>query len=256
MAFEHLIGGALQAPEDPAAPRIVRYRPVGALPASAYCTLSNQQYQAAASSCLPHAVEFVLASDVKARTGAHIAACRLDIYYGARVLANDWPNDVGSYPHLAQQWLAEHGTLPEILAPYDWSIVKTWKPKTEWAADRAAWTARLERMPASVSQIKAEIAANKGVIVCHQVFQQMTEGTGVEIGVSGPSLGGHARAVMGYDDARGAFLVINSWRGWGIAHPIDPMWQDSISWVPYPVMIDPDWSFDFRRIAKGLEVET
>ena len=256
--WDGLIGGALRAEEDPAAPRLARFRPVGALPASAFCTLSNPQYQSSASSCLAHAVELVLASDVKARTGAHIAVCRLDIYYGARVLAGDWPRDVGSYPHLAEQWLRERGTLPEILAPYDPSLVTTWKPKPEWAADRAAWTATLERLPADVEQIKAEIAKDRGVVLCHNVDRQMVSEagtTGAERGMTGPSLGGHARAVMGYDDARGAFLVVNSWKGWGIPHPADPAWRDSISWVPYGVMVNPAWSFDFRRLARGLPVE-
>jgi hypothetical protein len=155
--YRSLVGGALRSPEDPAAPRLARYRPVGALPPSALVPLSSPQYQRAASSCLPHAVAFALESDVVARTGAVVQASIMDAYYGYRTLAYDWPDDVGSYPEQAEAWHRDYGTLPDAFAPYDPAIVTTWRPPVALAPQRAGWTARIERMPADVAQIKAEL---------------------------------------------------------------------------------------------------
>lgn len=264
--YKHLIGGALQAPEDPAAPRVAFSRPVGALPEEAWAILSNPQYQDRASSCDTHGVEFALASEVMARTGAHVAGSRMDIYYGARVLAGDWPNDKGSYPHLTDQWLRERGTLPEVLAPYDATKVTTWKPKPEWAARRAAWTAQLERMPANVDQIRAEIAAGRCVVVSHHVYDQMAGTgpgqagkTGYETG--GPfstanSRGGHTRCIVSYRHAARRLGMINWWRGYGLPHPKDARFPDSYTEIDYETVEDGNWQFYLRRIVKGLEVKT
>lgn len=267
--FTHLIGGALIATEDESAPRVAFRRPVGALPAQAWCTLSTPQYQRSASSCLPHAGCFVLEADVKARTGAEVQVSIMDAYRGYRVLAGDWPRDVGSYPHKMQEWHAAHGTLPDTLAPYDPALVTTWKPSPALASLRPAWTAAFERMPLDVDQIRAELAADRCVVVCHHVYAQMA-GTGVgqagrtgwESAPAGGGLGGHARAVAGYDDARQAFLIVNWWQGWGVPHPLHASdarfveWKDSCSWVPYSVLTDPAWGFDARRLVRGLEVLT
>lgn len=266
--YKHLIGGALQAPEDPAAPRVAFSRPVGALPAQAYCTITAPQYQQSASSCLPHAVACCAESDVKARTGAVVQVSIMDAYYGYRVLAGDWPRDVGSYPHRAQEWHRDHGTLPDVLAPYDAGAVTTWKPKPEHARFRKVITFTLERMQSDVDQIRAELAADRCVIVCHNVDRQMAGTghgqagkTGLEVGMTGGTLGGHARCFIGYDDARASFLVANWWQGWGVPHPLSGSdarfvaWRDSCSWVPYTVAVDPTWGFDLRRLVKGLPVE-
>ena len=258
-----LIGGALEAPEVEGAPRVAFYDPVGSLPVQAFATIARPQYQRSASSCLPHAFAFVLESEFKSRTGATVEVSIMDAYYGYRVLAGDWPRDVGSYPHHAQTWHAQHGTLPDTLAPYDAGKVTTWKPSAQHAELRPGWIALFERMPMRADQIKAELAADRCVAFCHRVDQQMVDEaktTGLERGMTGPSLGGHARAFIGYDDARGAFLAANWWAGWGVPHPLRlsdarfAAWKDSCSWVPYRVAEDPAWGFDARRLVRGLEV--
>jgi hypothetical protein len=261
--FDSLIGGALAAAEDPAAPRLARYRPVGALPDEAWAALSAPQYQRRASSCLPHAVAFALEAEALERTGALVQVSIMDAYYGYRRLAGDWPNDVGSYPHKAQEWHRDHGTVSAVVAPYDDTMVTTWRPKPEWADDRPLLTAELERMPADVEQIKAEIAARRCVIVCHHVYAQMANtglgnagSTGLELdqGVDPSlSLGGHARCIVAYKNQR--FGFINWWKGWGVAHPKDLRFPDSFSWVPEALVVSSRWQFDFRRIARGLAVE-
>jgi len=254
----HLVGGALQAPEDPAFPRLASARPVGALPRSARAVLARPQKQRRASSCLPHAVTFALEAEATLRTGAHVELSIMDAYYGYRVLASDWPADVGSYPHMAEAWHRDHGSLSAIHAPYDDSAVQTWRPKAEFAWERKALNAALEKMPVDLDQIRAEIAARRCVIVCHNVTPQMMHEaatTGLERGTDGVSLGGHARCLVSYDDATGRAGAINWWGGWGVRCPWDPRHTDSYSEIPYELLTSHLWAWDYRRVARGLAVE-
>lgn len=47
-------------------------------------------------------------------------------------------------------------------------------------------------------------------------------------------LGGHAINVIGYDDTKSAFLIINSWGiNWGIAHPSNSSGTRGFAFIPY-----------------------
>lgn len=258
MDFSALVGGALRPSEDPAAPRLARTRPVGVLPASARAVLARPQKQKRASSCLPHAVTFALEAEAKLRTGAHIELSIMDPYYGYRVLAGDWPRDVGAYPHMAEAWHRDHGTLSAEHAPYDDGAVTTWRPDPQFTWERKSLRAYLEKMPIDLDQIKAEIAVGRCVIVCHNVTRQMmTEAatTGVERGVEGISLGGHARCLVSYDDATSRMGCVNWWDRWGVRCPFDDRHTDSYSEIPYDLLVNTMWCWDLRRVMRGLDVE-
>lgn len=256
--YRSLIGGALEAPEVEGAPRVAFFEPVGATPSEANVVIPRAQYQRQASSCLPHAFAFVLESEFKSRTGAGVEVSIMDAYYGYRVLAKDFPKDIGSYPHHAQTWHAQHGALPDTLATYDAAKVTTWKPSAQHASLRPGWTAIFERMAQEPAQIEAEIAAGRAVVVCHRVFDQMVDvagRTGEEtFSPSWESRGGHGRAVVSYNKARARFGLWNWWLGWGVKCPWDGRFKDSFSEVPYEVLLDPRWAWDFRRLVRGLEV--
>lgn len=264
MDLRKLVGGALPPREDAAWPRVAFRVSVGALPPETYTTLGRPQHQLHAGSCVAHAVDLVLGSEALGRTGAVLQLCRQDLYFGARWLVGDEARDVGSYPDRMAQWIGEHGTVSEVLRPYDPSIVTTWRPPAAWVAERLAFRASLPALPRDRDQLRAELAANRPVMVCHAVDAQLVDEagvTGIERGMTGPSLGGHARALIGYSDARQAFLVANSWRGWGVPHPkraTDPrltLWDHGCSWLPYTVAVDPGWAWDYRRVGRGLAVE-
>lgn len=266
--YTNLIGGALKPREDFRWPVLAPAVPVGELPHRAFALLSGPQYQANASSCLPHAMAGALESEARARVGAAIQINRMDLYFGARWLEGNGAEtrDGGSFPDKAAEWLRVHGTVGEALKRYDPSEVKSWRPPAAWADDRRLLTADVQPMQRSVEQIRAEVAADRPVVVCHHVYRQMTDEartTGIERGSYNPanSLGGHARCIVGYDDTEGAFLIWNWWRGWGIAHPEAATdsrfadFRDSFSWVPYAMAVDQNWSFFLQRIARGLQVE-
>lgn len=264
MSWLELVGGALRPREDAAHPRLVAYQRSSGLPDAAYPVLARPQHQLSAGSCLAHGEDLLLASEVLGRTGAVLQLCRLDLYYGARWLVGDEARDVGAYPDRMAQWVRTYGTVSEVRKAYDPGVVTTWRPPAEWAAERRLLTAEMADVPRDVDQLKVELAAGRGILLCHNVDAQLVDEagrTGVERGMTGPSLGGHARVVAGYDNARGAFLVANSWKGWGVPHPMAhtqrafSAWTHGCSWVPYKVMVDPAWGWSYQRVLRGLEVE-
>lgn len=265
MTFVHLIGGAREAPEVDGAPRVAFARPVGATPSEAHIALARPQYQKRASSCLPQAAAFVRESDVVQRIGREVEVSIQYDYFGYRTLQGDWPDDVGSYPHRMQEWCEQHGSVPDARAPYNDATATTWRPGGTLAAHAANWTSQFERMPQAADQIEAEVAAGRGVVVCHHVTDQMA-GTGAgQAGRTGlevvtdwanfASLGGHGRALSAYDRPKALFGFINWWERWGIRCPWDDRHKDSFSWVPYEVVLHPKWAWDFRRLTRGLRVE-
>jgi C1A family cysteine protease len=79
----------------------------------------------------------------------------------------------------------------------------------------------------STSSFKAQLAAGKAIIVAGQVnraYQNL--GNGVVLSTfSGSSVGGHCQCVVGYDDTKGAFKVMNSWgTGWA---------SSGFGWIKY-----------------------
>lgn len=76
-------------------------------------------------------------------------------------------------------------------------------------------------------EVKAYIAAEFPVMIGMMVDQEFMQfrGAGTYNRYSGNSLGGHAMLVVGYDDSRSAFKVMNSW---------GPAWGDGgFGWISY-----------------------
>jgi hypothetical protein len=74
--------------------------------------------------------------------------------------------------------------------------------------------------PSDLTSMKAQLVAGLPVVVAIHVyynFEQLGQNQ-VYSGTSGPYMGGHAVTVVGYNDAKGAVEIINSWGPtWGTA---------------------------------------
>lgn len=263
--FIHLAGGARLEPDDAAFPRVAfGYAADPAdLPESHYLTVGGRQYQADAGSCVAHGYSAVVES-FAAERGAGLQLCRQDIYFGARWVEHNGAEtrDGGAFPSKAREWLANYGTVTEARKPYKASDVTTWRPPAEWAPDRKLLSVGFAAVSRTAEHLMTEVADGKAVAVCHSVYPSLFHlGVGgIEGGVSGPSQGGHCRAIVGYDRTKatngfgpGAFLVLNSWQGWGIQHPTQAG-IDSLSWVPFSVMADPKWLNDAAVIDRPPEM--
>lgn len=121
----------------------------------------------------------------------------------------------------ALAWVQDWGIVSEAAWPLDASKVNDDLPEDvlgdEVPIDPDAVSQIATLGDERVQAVKASLLAKTALVFAQdvdQAFEDMTAGQ-VYGGLTGPSLGGHAMTIVGYDDAVNAFLVCNSWGpGW------------------------------------------
>ncbi len=262
--WDSLVGGAKPEPFDAAFPPLRMKAAPFAGPPRFFCTIGGRQYQADAGSCTAHGYSAPVEGRA-ALMGADLQLCRMDIYRGSRWIEGNGAErvDGGAFPSRVRAWLSQYGTVTEARKAYNPAEVTTWAPPAEWAADRALLAPVYAPMVNSWQDIVAELSNGNQVPICHAVDRTLMNlpADGVERGMTGPSIGGHCRSAVGYDLVKGAVLVLNSWKGWGLRHPEADTdsrfagYNDSFSWVPFTVLNDPAWLNDTARLVKMVEVK-
>ncbi len=136
----------------------------------------------------------------------------------------------GSYTTYALDILKNQGVCLWNTMPYTASTCSkqpTTAQKTEAAKYKITSYATVSR---TATSFKAQLNAGKIIVVGGQVDGVFASSTykGAVLGKPGTSLGGHCYAVVGYDDTKGAFKVMNSWgTTWGAA---------GYGWISYTYM--------------------
>lgn len=143
-------------------------------------------------------------------------------YYNARRLQGTVDEDSGASIRNAIKALARWGSVKEPLYPY---VIKNFKkepPNAVYAAaaKRALGTIHYARVAKSHNALKAELAAGNPIVFGFEVKESfMRIGKSGNVPMPTPSEsteGGHAVVLVGYDDARGCYIVRNSWGAdWG-----------------------------------------
>ncbi|WP_125256789.1 C1 family peptidase [Brevundimonas fluminis] len=120
------------------------------------------------------------------------------------------------FPH-ALNLVAEHGAAPLSSMPYS-----RYDAQVSANAHAAAKRYRIDTWRTVNAQapmeVKAQIAAGFPVMIGAEVDEGFSRLSGAQMwrAHEGAVKGGHAMVVVGYDDARKAFRLINSWgTGWG-----------------------------------------
>ena len=136
--------------------------------------------------------------------------------------------DAGSFFDDAFSLLKQQGAATLIDAPYDETDFLS-QPSAAARADAAPFRIEdVRRIPTSdILTLKAQLNAGYPIVVgaaIDQGFQQARAGF-IWNRQIGQVLGGHAMVVVGYDDNKNAFHVINSWsRNWG---------DNGYGWIDY-----------------------
>lgn len=222
---ERNISGWRKQPDDPRDYQLYAYRPdlIGAfdLPTSIDLRTANQppiQNQGALGSCVAWAC-------VRSYRYAHrklalpdFDGSELFTYYNARAYQG-WQNeDTGSYLRDGIKALVEFGNAEESTWPYQiWRFAE--KPQQSAYANATSHQAtRYLVVPNIETSVKQVLANGYPVVFGIPIYQNFPMGNGIEIipNPVGQVIGGHAMTVVGYDDARRAYLLANSWGdSWG-----------------------------------------
>lgn len=156
----------------------------------------------------------------------------LALYYEARVMIGHPLSDSGAILADGIAVLRAVGWAPEELWPYDVARYDVTPPYVVTVAGRSRRLVSAEPLAHDLDTLRWELACGHPVcagIRVYEPFDQVGEDGAIPL-PGGGYRGGHAVMLAGYDDAREAFLLRNSWGPWWGA--------DGYGWLPYAYALD------------------
>lgn len=180
--------------------------------------------------------------------GKFVDLSRLFVYYGERVLEGTTKEDSGAYIRDGVKVLAQKGVSTEALCPYNVAKFKN-KPASKAYTDaKKRKIAEYIRITTGLQGIKENVAAGYPVAFGFTVYSSFMTQHVADTGIMPMPAkneaveGGHAVLVVGYDDAKNAVLVRNSWGpDWGLK---------GYFWMPYAYISNANLCDDFWTIRK------
>ena len=180
--------------------------------------------QGALGSCTANALAGAFEFDLGKQRLADFVPSRLFIYYNERVIESTVGSDSGAQLRDGVKSLAKQGVCTESEWPYDIPKFADKPAATLYQKALANRIVSYQRVTQTVAQLRGCLAAGYPFVVGFTVYQsfesqQVAETGVVPMPVAGEEiLGGHAVAVVGYDEASQRFRARNSWgAGWGQA---------------------------------------
>jgi C1A family cysteine protease len=175
---------------------------------------------------------------------------RLFIYYQERVYEGTVNYDNGAYIRDGIKAVNKVGVPTESLWPYNINKF-AYRPTQAAYINAATRKAVAYQRCTDFLAVKAAIAQGYPVVVGFDVYASFESGTWWQTNGTGmmpyPNkatesiLGGHAVALVGYDNTKNAFIARNSWgTGWGL---------NGYFYMPYQVIQDTTMSSDFWIIT-------
>jgi len=228
--------GALKVSRASALPKSVDLRP----------RFSPVEDQGSLGSCTAQALSGAIELLDKADGGKFVEASRLHIYYFERLREGTVFADAGAMLRDGIKVCAE-GYADEKLWPYDirkFATLPSMKARLDARNRRITEYYRIS----TLLQFKTAVASGIPVVFGFSVYSSMMSQAVAKSGIVpmpkiGDTLeGGHAVCAAGYDDAKGAALVRNSWGSkWGLG---------GYFWLPYKFLESRDLSDDIWAVVR------
>ena len=225
--------GWLLEEDDPRDYPVATYRPdllAAALPPSVDLRGANQppiQNQGSLGSCVAWACVRAYRYAHRKQGTPDFDGSELFTYYNARAYQGWQDRDSGAYLRDGIKALAQHGNAEESTWPYVIGLFGNTPLLAAYDSAAKHQATRYLSVPNNEQAIKGVISGGYPVVFGIVVYQNFPMGNGVRVipMPQGQVVGGHAMAYVGYDDARQAYLVANSWgESWGV---------NGYAWLPY-----------------------
>jgi C1A family cysteine protease len=196
-------------------------------------------------SCTANAIGAAIEYDqLKENKAWDFMPSRLFIYYNERAMEGTIHEDSGAAIRDGVKSVNVHGVCKETLCPYV-PAAFTKKPSPQAYAEailhKSLQYAKLDNT--RINDLKKCLAGGLPFVFGFTVFEGFESPEVAKTGIlkmplpHEQNLGGHAVICVGYDDAKQAFLVRNSWgAGWGLK---------GYFWMPYQYMTSPALASDF-----------
>ena len=166
---------------------------------------------------------------------------RLYLYYNTRVKVEHTPasDDSGAVLRDVAKALALYHDCDETYWPYDTSKFSAAPSALAVVNANLHRAVGYHAVPQNLTAMKSCLAEGYPFQIGIQVYESFESDAVAKTGAvpvpdtaSEQCLGGHALAVVGYDDAKQCFLVQNSWGAWGSE-------QKGLCLIPYAYILDP-----------------
>ena len=197
-------------------------------------------------SCTANAIAGAIEFERLKQKLADFTPSRLFIYYNERVLEHTVASDSGAQIRDGIKSVARQGDCPETEWPYTIGKFKS-KPPAACYADALKYkVVSYQRVTPSLAELKGCLASGWPFVFGFTVYESFESAAVAKSGhaplpKSGEAtVGGHAVAGVGYDDAKQWFIVRNSWGGqWGLKGYFT---------LPYAYVADANLADDFWTI--------
>jgi C1A family cysteine protease len=200
-------------------------------------------------SCTAHGIGAALVFDENFQKETFIMPSRLFIYWNERNAEGSVNEDAGAVIRDGIKVVAKIGFADEKLWPYVPSKFKVKPPAS--AYDNAVKHKALQYLAldnTNLTELKSCLAAGFPFVFGFTVYSAFESAECAKTGVltmpkpGEPDLGGHCVCAVGYDDAKKAFIIRNSWgTGWG---------QNGHFEMPYDYITSSNLASDFWTIRK------
>jgi C1A family cysteine protease len=172
---------------------------------------------------------------------------RLFFYYNERQIEGTTREDAGADVIDGELFVQQQGICSEALWPYIIPKFAVQPPPTCYAQAKQycikTFLTLLQEGPALVQAMKQQLLANEPLLIAVALYDSFESDSTAKTGiVSMPNkanescLGGHEMCVIGFDDAKQQFLVLNSW---------GPRWGSrGRCYMPYAYFQDPNLCFE------------
>ena len=170
-------------------------------------------------------------------------------YWNTRELEGTTGTDSGASIRDAIKVTGQFGMCAESLWPYVIKKFRTKPPAKCYARARTCEVAEYLRVDSTnIVELKTCLAGGYPIVFGATLYESF-ENPGpnsrgiIRMPKKGEQvLGGHAQVIVGYDDAKKAFKVRNSWgTGWGV---------DGYEWMPYAYLTNLNLADDFWTLRK------
>jgi C1A family cysteine protease len=183
------------------------------------------------------------------KDGVSIPPSRLFVYYNTRAIEGNVPSDSGAEIRNTIKSVNRWGYCDEKLWPYITSKFAVKPNDPAYAKALAERVTSYNRVTQQAQYIKAAVVAKHPVAFGFVVYPGFESAEVARTGVvpmPNPAredpIGGHAVAVVGYDDVKRWFIVRNSW---------GPNWGDKgYFYMPYQYVLDRNLSSDFWIVTR------
>lgn len=197
-------------------------------------------------SCAANAIGAAIEFQRAAEKLPDFVPSRLFIYYNARVLEGDPSDDNGMQIRNGIKSVVSTGACPELDWPYNPSQFAVQPSPNCYAEAKTDLVIAYQRVSQTLDDMKAILAGGEPFVFGISVYDSFESEAVATSGIvpmpaqSESMIGGHAMLAVGYDDARQAFIVRNSWGAdWG---------QAGYCFLPYAYLTSSDLASDLWAV--------